>query len=198
MSSEARSISCESPFNGGSCNACFTNWGSQFYAFFNRVRGWTVLLHIFWQFLWFCSYNVGLSFIIKPTIFIASQKTNKNFIIFNFYQCSVVKQDQFITYLLSDAPISASSVLWCSRIHRHAAVPIVLHINKQCVYCMYCTQNLPFLLYVFPSSMQKIKQSASTCARKVGQSLQKLGKVIFQAWPIHFIQGRRKFCQKSS
>ncbi len=32
-------------------------------------------------------------------------------IIFNFYQCSVVKQDQFITYLLSDALIGASNVL---------------------------------------------------------------------------------------
>ncbi len=125
------------------------------------------------------------------------KKTNDNVIIFNLYQCSVVNQDQFITYLLSDAMKRASNVLWCSRIHRQAAVPIVLHINKQCVYCMYCTQNLPFLIYVFPSSMQKMKQSAPTCARKVSQSLRKLGKVIFQARPIHFIQGRRKFCQKS-
>jgi hypothetical protein len=45
------------------------------------------------SFLWFCSYTVGLSFILKPTIFIASKKTNDNLIIFNFYQCSVVKQD---------------------------------------------------------------------------------------------------------
>jgi hypothetical protein len=112
MSSEARSISCESPFNGGSCKVCCTNWGSQFYEFFNRVR-------IFWQF-----------FMVL--------------IIFNFYQGSVVKQDQFITYLLSDALISADNVLW---IHRHAS-STHRFTHKQAVrvlYVLYSKLTLPYI-----------------------------------------------------
>jgi hypothetical protein len=55
-------------------------------------------------------FSISFPFITKPTLFRASQET-QNLINFIFFYGKVVRQDQFVTHLLSDAPICARTVL---------------------------------------------------------------------------------------